>query len=360
MHTVLVICNHTCCSTGRVLKRVAPRNTQDTMGALALATEDPNPELLLMKPYGRNENLITRIMWKHILVQGGYQIFWMFFILYGATKLLDDPKYDGRYDIEKEFSYWARECPADLTEAGIPGNSTVAYVCNIMNVCGFPYQNGDDSKNSPACNLYRDYWSTVTPPRVPSDPRAAMCWGTDAECDLFQAYKSAEDTMKEKYQEHSDLEYRPALSVLFNTFIFCQIFNEINARRINDEYTIFHGLFSNPIFVGVIIITIGFQVIIINVPFVNTKFFKVEPLLWQEWLITIAIGFGAIPLSLLTRFLSKHMPENCLRGTRVHASQGRTLSGKPVGRTVSGRTVSGRTASALHSPSGRLASKQPV
>ena len=39
------------------------------MGALALATEDPNPELLNEMPHGRNEALITKRMWKHILVQ---------------------------------------------------------------------------------------------------------------------------------------------------------------------------------------------------------------------------------------------------------------------------------------------------
>ena len=44
------------------------------MGALALATEDPNPELLNEMPHGRNEALITKKMWKHILVQGLYQV----------------------------------------------------------------------------------------------------------------------------------------------------------------------------------------------------------------------------------------------------------------------------------------------
>ena len=39
------------------------------MGALALATEDPNLELLNEMPHGRNEALITKRMWKHILVQ---------------------------------------------------------------------------------------------------------------------------------------------------------------------------------------------------------------------------------------------------------------------------------------------------
>ena len=70
-----------------------------------------------------------------------------------------------------------------------------------------------------------------------------------------------------------------------------QIFNEINARRINDEYNVVEGLFDSPIFCGVIVVTVAFQVMIINIPGLNNKIFKVEALEWYEWLISIAIGF---------------------------------------------------------------------
>ncbi len=43
-----------------------------------------------------------------------------------------------------------------------------------------------------------------------------------------------------------------------------QVANEINARRINDEYDIFSGFFTNWIFLAVIAITMGAQAIIIN------------------------------------------------------------------------------------------------
>ncbi len=54
----------------------------------ALATEPPTPELLLEKPHGRDEQLISGKMWKHILTQGFYQLFWLFLIFYGAPKTL--------------------------------------------------------------------------------------------------------------------------------------------------------------------------------------------------------------------------------------------------------------------------------
>ena len=50
----------------------------------ALATEPPTPGLLLEKPHGRDEQLISGKMWKHILCQGFYQLFWLFLIFYGA------------------------------------------------------------------------------------------------------------------------------------------------------------------------------------------------------------------------------------------------------------------------------------
>ena len=42
------------------------------------------------------------------------------------------------------------------------------------------------------------------------------------------------------------------------------MFNEICARRINDEYDFFGGLISSPTFMAVIVITVGLQALIIN------------------------------------------------------------------------------------------------
>jgi len=39
----------------------------DSLGSLALATEEPTDELLLEKPYGRDEYIVSRKMVKHIL-----------------------------------------------------------------------------------------------------------------------------------------------------------------------------------------------------------------------------------------------------------------------------------------------------
>lgn len=62
----------------------------DTMGALALATEPPNPKLLSEKPHGREESLISKRMWKHICIQALYQLFWMLLCLYGLPVVLNE------------------------------------------------------------------------------------------------------------------------------------------------------------------------------------------------------------------------------------------------------------------------------
>jgi P-type Ca2+ transporter type 2C len=46
----------------------------DTMGALALGTEIPTPNLLDRAPYKRNASLISRVMWRNVLVQATFQL----------------------------------------------------------------------------------------------------------------------------------------------------------------------------------------------------------------------------------------------------------------------------------------------
>jgi hypothetical protein len=50
---------------------------------------------------------------------------------------------------------------------------------------------------------------------------------------------------------------REHITVIFNGFVFCQIFNEINARNIGDDVNVFAGLFHNAMFLAVIITTVG-------------------------------------------------------------------------------------------------------
>ncbi|XP_077218206.1 autoinhibited Ca2+-ATPase 11 [Tasmannia lanceolata] len=74
---------------------------------------------------------------------------------------------------------------------------------------------------------------------------------------------------------------------IFNTFVFCQVFNEINSREM-EKINIFRGMFSSWIFIAVMVSTVVFQVLIIE--FLG-DFASTVPLSWQLWLMSILIGF---------------------------------------------------------------------
>ena len=46
----------------------------DTFASLALATEQPEPCLLERKPHNRNDYIISKKMFKHIIIQSFFQI----------------------------------------------------------------------------------------------------------------------------------------------------------------------------------------------------------------------------------------------------------------------------------------------
>uniref|UniRef100_A0A453KBT0 Calcium-transporting ATPase n=1 Tax=Aegilops tauschii subsp. strangulata TaxID=200361 RepID=A0A453KBT0_AEGTS len=122
----------------------------DTLGALALATEPPNDEMMKRPPTGRGESFITKVMWRNIIGQSIYQL-----VVLGVLMFAGE---------------------------------------NLLNI------EGPDSK-------------TVLN------------------------------------------------TLIFNSFVFCQVFNEVNSREM-EKINIFRGLIGNWVFLGVISATVVFQVVI--------------------------------------------------------------------------------------------------
>jgi Ca2+ transporting ATPase len=54
----------------------------------------------------------------------------------------------------------------------------------------------------------------------------------------------------------------PHLTMIFNTFVMMTLFNEINARNIHGQRNVFKGMFTNLIFLGILIGTFLAQVIL--------------------------------------------------------------------------------------------------
>ncbi|KAJ3346499.1 Calcium-transporting ATPase 10, plasma membrane-type [Kappamyces sp. JEL0680] len=91
-------------------------------------------------------------------------------------------------------------------------------------------------------------------------------------------------------------------TIVFNTFIFCQLFNEINCRSITKNQNVFEGFFANPIFHLVLGFSIVCQIIIVMF---GGEVFNLNPkgLGWEGWLISLALGSGTLVAGYLIRFL---------------------------------------------------------
>ena len=66
----------------------------DTFAALALATEPPKPELLEDKPHGRDDNIMTSVMWRNVIGQALYQIVVLCVLLFFGAQIFDVEKRD--------------------------------------------------------------------------------------------------------------------------------------------------------------------------------------------------------------------------------------------------------------------------
>ncbi|XP_071717450.1 calcium-transporting ATPase 10, plasma membrane-type-like [Rutidosis leptorrhynchoides] len=88
-------------------------------------------------------------------------------------------------------------------------------------------------------------------------------------------------------------------TLIFNAFVFCQIFNEFNARK-PDEFNVFQGVTKNRLFIGIISFTVILQVIIIM--FLG-KFTTTVRLSWQLWLVSIVIGLISWPLAVVGKLI---------------------------------------------------------
>ncbi|OMO96364.1 Cation-transporting P-type ATPase [Corchorus olitorius] len=149
----------------------------DTLGALALATEQPTNDLMEKPPVGRTEPLITRVMWRNLIAQALYQV---------AVLLI--LQFEGRT--------------------------------------------------------------------------------------IFGVSEKVKNTM------------------IFNTFVLCQVFNEFNARNL-EKKNIFKGIHKNKLFLAIIAITLILQAVMVE--FLK-RFANTERLDWKQW--AICVGIAAVSWSI--------------------------------------------------------------
>lgn len=111
-------------------------------------------------------------------------------------------------------------------------------------------------------------------------------------------------TLKEILQKNRIFDCDHNASSLY---LLLQVFNEINSRDI-EKINILRGMFNSWIFLGVMVCTVVFQVIIVE--FLGT-FASTVPLNWQLWLLSVIIGSVSLPVAVILKcipveFATKH------------------------------------------------------
>jgi len=98
-------------------------------------------------------------------------------------------------------------------------------------------------------------------------------------------------------------------TMVFNTFVFLQIFNEINCRRIDNRLNVFSGIHKNAYFICIFFFIAIAQFFIVTF---GGNAFKTVKLSGAQWGICILLGFFSLPLGMIIRLLPDSIVSACL------------------------------------------------
>lgn len=113
-------------------------------------------------------------------------------------------------------------------------------------------------------------------------------------------------------------------TIIFNAFVFCQIFNEFNAREIGDVFNPFKNLRDSPMFLAVIIFTIIAQWVIVEY---GGDFTQTAPLTLEEWKVTSMLGAISIPVGFIMRLVPVHEDPESFAGLKSKNQMGSSKQG---------------------------------
>jgi hypothetical protein len=89
------------------------------------------------------------------------------------------------------------------------------------------------------------------------------------------------------------------LTWIFNTFVFLQIFNYINCRKVGDkDFNVLEKFFHNKFFLGILVFTFSFQYILTNV---FSSIAGCKPLDKGEWGACLVVGSTPLLISVLLK-----------------------------------------------------------
>lgn len=100
-------------------------------------------------------------------------------------------------------------------------------------------------------------------------------------------------------REIFDVNQHVKNTLIFNTFVLCQVFNEFNSRNL-EKKNVFKGIHKNKLFLGIIGVTIILQIVMVE--FLK-KFADTVSLSLEQWGICVAFAAVAWPIGWIMKFV---------------------------------------------------------
>ncbi|KNC80411.1 hypothetical protein SARC_07230 [Sphaeroforma arctica JP610] len=107
--------------------------------------------------------------------------------------------------------------------------------------------------------------------------------------------------------ETFDGEPNEHYTMVFNVFVWCQLFNEVNARKLHGSIRVLDGILNNKVYIVVMIVQCILQVLIVTY---GGRAFGVVALPIELWGYCMLLGFGEMPWNVVVRKCPKLLPES--------------------------------------------------
>ena len=88
-------------------------------------------------------------------------------------------------------------------------------------------------------------------------------------------------------------------TIIFNSFVFCQVFNEISSREM-EKLNVLKGMLKNYVFMCVLSSTVVFQFIMVQ--FLG-EFANTTPLTSLQWLASVLLGLVGMPIAVVVKLI---------------------------------------------------------
>ncbi|KAH9054210.1 calcium-translocating P-type ATPase [Lactarius vividus] len=103
-------------------------------------------------------------------------------------------------------------------------------------------------------------------------------------------------------------------TLVFNVFVFAQVFNSFNCRRLDRKLSVFEGMSKNRYFMAITTIEVAVQVLIC---FIGGAAFGVTRIGAREWCISVSLGFVSLPLGALIRLIPNEPCERVFKKLKL-------------------------------------------